>query len=235
MGILLSVFLGVSTPSQPIESGVLVELFTSQGCSSCPPADRILSSLREKKGVIPLAYHVDYWNYIGWRDPFSDGAWTARQHAYASRLPSSIYTPQLVIGGRKHIVGSRGQEVLQGIAEELERAQPITIRGSVGGKNRSLQLDVRTSGEYNKPWALSAVVFASRHRSKITRGEHAGETLNNDFVVFKMKQLKKEKVSHAIDLRDLKFDAVGIAVFAYDLATMEILGAGVVNRWNAIE
>ncbi|HWC65845.1 MAG TPA: DUF1223 domain-containing protein, partial [Thermoanaerobaculia bacterium] len=89
-------------------AGVLVELFTSQGCSSCPPADRILGRLGGEPGVIPLAFHVDYWNHAGWSDPFSRHAWSVRQQAYVRRFRlDAEYTPQAVVDGAAQLVGSR--------------------------------------------------------------------------------------------------------------------------------
>src|SRR5690606_23106952 len=89
----------------------VVEPFTSQGCSSCPPADALLPRLDDAAGpleVVALAYHVDYWNDLGWRDPLSSPRWSERQRRYARRLPSGrVYTPQLVVAGREHVVGSR--------------------------------------------------------------------------------------------------------------------------------
>ena len=89
-----------------IDNIVVLELFTSQGCSSCPPADRLLDEVKNDK-IIALSYHVDYWNYIGWDDPFSAKKYTERQKLYSNKFNSStIYTPQLVINGQEHIVGS---------------------------------------------------------------------------------------------------------------------------------
>src|SRR5262245_2326035 len=101
--------------SRRIDPGapVVVELFTSQGCSSCPPADRLLGELVRDgaiadRPVIALSFHVDYWNRLGWTDPFSRPAWSARQQAYADAMRDGrVYTPQLVIAGRSHVVGSR--------------------------------------------------------------------------------------------------------------------------------
>src|SRR6185295_6297026 len=97
---------------------IVVELFTSQGCSSCPPADRLLSTLRSDPRVVPLAFHVDYWNYIGWTDPFSSARWSQRQQAYARAFASNrIYTPQLVVNGTSECVGSNEGEGRQRIAK----------------------------------------------------------------------------------------------------------------------
>jgi len=98
---------------------VVLELFTSEGCSSCPPADALLSKLgSSNKSVIPLAYHVDYWNRLGWSDPFSSHEWSERQSAYARALNlSGDYTPQMVIGGGWQCVGSDGRSIARAIAE----------------------------------------------------------------------------------------------------------------------
>src|SRR6266545_881299 len=91
-------------------AAVVVELFTSQGCSSCPPADRLLTRLPGSIDgvlVLPLAFHVDYWDDLGWRDPFSSADWTARQKRYAAAIAGGhVYTPQLVVQGREDMVGS---------------------------------------------------------------------------------------------------------------------------------
>src|SRR5688572_22165851 len=112
MGIVVVMALGVAVGTAQTgragkaQAPVLVELFTSQGCSSCPPADKLLSALRSDPQmagrVIPLAFHVDYWNRIGWEDPFSSAQWTGRQQRYARALGngSRVYTPQLVVNGR---------------------------------------------------------------------------------------------------------------------------------------
>ena len=90
----------------------VVELFTSQGCHSCPPADAYLGVLSGRDDIIALAHHVDYWNYIGWKDPFSSPQATERQHSYARAMRKrSVYTPQMVIDGRYDAVGSRRSQV----------------------------------------------------------------------------------------------------------------------------
>ncbi|MBV8199756.1 MAG: DUF1223 domain-containing protein [Acidobacteria bacterium] len=110
---------------------VVVELFTSQGCSSCPPADRLLSRLKHDPklagNVIPLAFHVDYWNHLGWSDPFSSARWSQRQTDYAHAFRSNrIYTPQLVVNGRTECVGSEESQVMRRIRDALA-AEPAGV------------------------------------------------------------------------------------------------------------
>jgi hypothetical protein len=117
----------------PAERPVLLELFTSQGCSSCPPADRVLSRLNEeaKSGdllVVALSFHVDYWNRLGWTDPYSDAAYSQRQRIYARKLGDNrVYTPELVVDGRTGHVGSREGEVRQAIKSASARQQVIPV------------------------------------------------------------------------------------------------------------
>jgi hypothetical protein len=100
---------------------VVLELFTSQGCSSCPPADAILAELAGRKDIIALGFHIDYWDNLGWKDPLSAPGSTARQHAYAAQFGRhEVYTPQLVVDGRTQVVGSERDAVLRAIAQ----AQP---------------------------------------------------------------------------------------------------------------
>ena len=121
--VLLAAVRGGAAPA-PETGPIVIELFTSQGCSSCPPADRLLSRLASDPKlagrVIPLAFHVDYWNYIGWQDPFSSPRWSERQRSYGRTFRSNrIYTPQLVVGGRTDCVGSQEGEVMKKIGEAL--------------------------------------------------------------------------------------------------------------------
>ena len=126
---------------------VVVELFTSQGCSSCPPADSLLSSLVRNQPVpgaliVPLSEHVDYWDRLGWRDPFSSPRFTARQRDYAAAFDaSSIYTPQVVVDGRVGLVGSRGAEVRAAIRDARDRPR-VPVRIEVAGHPNSRVVEV---------------------------------------------------------------------------------------------
>src|SRR4030095_16902047 len=121
---------GSSSAAEAAEAGtpVGVCLFSSQGCSSGPPADAFLGELAGRADVIALAFHIDYWDYIGWKDPFASPAWTDRQHAYKRSLGlHMVYTPQMVIDGRADAVGSERQAVNDAIAAAAAQADKVAV------------------------------------------------------------------------------------------------------------
>jgi hypothetical protein len=159
---------------------VVVELFTSQGCNSCPPADAVLSDLARQKDVLPLSFHVTYWDRLGWPDTFGLEASTDRQQAYARRLGlSDLYTPQMVIGGRLDAVGSQRRRVLDAI-ELLRRHQEPgpAIRIADG------RLELGASAE--APCRLWLMAFDRAHDVAIARGENRGRTIRYRNVVRKV-------------------------------------------------
>lgn len=223
---------------------VLVELFTSQGCSSCPPADRLLARLAREGQVdgievIPLAFHVDYWNYIGWQDPFSSEAWSDRQRAYATAMGlDTIYTPQIVLNGSRQIVGAREAEIRQAIRHAVAAspaAVDLRVRELTSGK--SLRLEVRGSipdgASHQKVLGMLAL-FQDGLVTPVSRGENAERTLENERVirelqaVFELTPNEKPATTRTVELplnsqwpvRDL-----GVALFLQDPETMEILAA----------
>lgn len=110
------------------QTGVVVELYTSQGCSSCPPADQVFEQLVNQPGVIPLALHVDYWDYIGWQDTFGNARFTDRQKSYARAAGERmIYTPQMIINGQDRIIGSEPQELAAALARKVATDAPVTL------------------------------------------------------------------------------------------------------------
>src|ERR1700761_4076788 len=113
----------LATSAYAQEAPVVVELFTSQGCSSCPPADAFLTDLaRQRRDILPLAFHVTYWDYLGWKDLYSLDAATARQRDYARHLgEDGVYTPQMVVDGAKGFVGSSRAEGLSAIASAAHK------------------------------------------------------------------------------------------------------------------
>lgn len=169
---------------------VVLELFTSQGCSSCPPADRLLSELGRRYGeaVIPLSFHVDYWNDLGWADPFSREAWSARQARYAGQLKDGgVYTPQLVLQGQTALVGSHATRVRQQL--DALRTQPLGTRviltptpGSAGTRALTVHVEVLRSLPA-RTLDVVVVVFENGLVTNVVRGENARRQLRNDYVV----------------------------------------------------
>ncbi|MFP6759834.1 MAG: DUF1223 domain-containing protein [Alphaproteobacteria bacterium] len=161
---------------------VLVELFTSQGCSSCPPADALAGRLSEQDDVIVLSFHVNYWDYIGWEDPFATEQTTERQYHYAEALGQrNVYTPQMVIGGATHVVGSDEREVRQAIADLARSAgQGPAIAISRSGERFRISLGAAAYDGVAEVWLAQ---FDSRHDTEVARGENSGRTMTNFNVV----------------------------------------------------
>src|SRR6266851_8849041 len=131
---------------------VVLELFTSQGCSSCPPADALVSELGSStRGVIPLAYHVDYWNHLGWSDPFSSRQWSERQSDYARAMSlGGEYTPQMVVGGESQFVGSDRRGIARAIGAESSASAPgrVSLHTNLGVSSpQKLQIKVNAKIE----------------------------------------------------------------------------------------
>ncbi|PJE27046.1 DUF1223 domain-containing protein [Pseudooceanicola antarcticus] len=164
---------------QAHRSPVVVELFTSQGCSSCPPADRMLADMAGIDQLLPLALHVDYWDYLGWKDALADPMFTRRQKAYARATGSRmIYTPQIVINGTTFVKGAHPKEVAEHIA--LARRAPVHV-----------SLDLRNTGEgrfrleamplpglETGPMQVTLVHFIPMKSVEILRGENAGSRID---------------------------------------------------------
>ena len=162
------------------ERPVVVELFTSEGCSSCPPADAFLTDLaRGRRDVLPLAFHVTYWNSLGWRDPYSLDAATSRQSQYGSRFGDGSYTPEMVVDGQKGLVGSERGEAEAAIAsaERQDRtAAPVHL--SRQGGRVSI-----TVGAGSGSGRILLVGFDPEHRTAVGRGENSGRTLTESNIV----------------------------------------------------
>jgi len=164
------------------ESPVVVELFTSEGCSSCPPADQYLLDLRERDDVIALAFHVDYWDYLGWKDRFATHEYTNRQRAYARAMGSPmIYTPQLVVDGNAHVVGSDKGSVDDAIAQASARPPMLDI-GLIWTEKRSLTVSI-PAADYDGDATIWFVRYVLDAGSEVTSGENAGKHLVHGNVV----------------------------------------------------
>ncbi|KQI72744.1 hypothetical protein AN191_06980 [Loktanella sp. 5RATIMAR09] len=171
----LSVFGFLLATEVAAEDGpVVVELYTSQGCSSCPPADEMLRDLAKRDDVIALALHVDYWDYIGWKDVFGNPAFTARQHAYARAAnATSVYTPQMIINGVEQVVGSRPMQVMDALQAQKETGHlfDLTLTRREGAV--LITSEPGQAGEY----AVQLVRYKPEETVNIRRGENAGRNL----------------------------------------------------------
>jgi hypothetical protein len=171
----------VARAAQP--APVVVELFTSQGCNSCPPADALLGDLARRADVLPLSFHVTYWDRLGWPDTFGLEASTERQRAYARSLGlSGIYTPQMVIGGRLDVVGSSSPRVLRAI-DLLER------QGDPGPDAMIEDGKVQIGKGDQGPATIWLIAFDDAHDVAIARGENGGRTLRYHNVVREIERL----------------------------------------------
>jgi hypothetical protein len=167
----------------------VVELFTSQGCSSCPPADALLGELAKRSDVIALAYHVDYWNNLGWKDMYSSAAATQRQYTYGRALKlDGVYTPQMVIEGTEDVIGSRRGAVLSMIGgkhdgvpvKAVREGKEIVVRVGKSGGGAQVTKAAATDA---KAGDVVVVAYSDAAETKVPRGENAGETLHEFNIV----------------------------------------------------
>lgn len=225
--------MAVAEAAAPVEDAqksepVLVELFTSQGCSSCPPADELLRVINERTDVevIALSFHVDYWDYIGWRDPFSSRAATKRQQAYAAQISQGrAYTPQLVVDGRAHVVGSNRSDAFAAIEKASARpSSGLRLNARLlGVKDGKLQVDLKAVGSL-KGKRLLLAVYESGLMTKVVRGENAGRKIRNDYVVRQLTTVKTGVSSLSLD-PSWNTKNLGIVAFAQDKQTLRIEAA----------
>jgi hypothetical protein len=177
-----------TSPDQRVP--VLVELFTSEGCSSCPPADALLASLAKSQPVagalvIPLSEHVDYWNHLGWADPYSSKLFSERQNAYAAAFRNSgIYTPQAVVDGSSELVGSDQRGMQRAIASAA--AQPklhvVVARGRAASSLR-VRVEPSASAPKGRGAQVILAIVESDLQSSVSRGENSGKRLSHTAVV----------------------------------------------------
>lgn len=163
-------------------TGVVVELYTSQGCASCPPADAFMAELAQADGVIALSLHVDYWDYIGWEDSFADPRFTERQKAYARAAGSRmVYTPQMIIGGTDRVEGNTPDAVVKFVGKHIAWDSPVTLAVSRDGDLLTIL------AEADPPLSGGAMVQVVRLMPEATvsieRGENAGRAVTYHNIV----------------------------------------------------
>lgn len=222
---------------------VVVELFTSEGCSSCPPADALLRKLDEEQRpgnaeIIALEEHVDYWDQLGWRDPFSSAEWTRRQEAYAATFRNEgVYTPQMVVDGRTEFVGSSRGRALSAISEasRVEKADIKLSKVQAVGSTAHLKIEVKMlpRADSSEAQVWLAVTETGLH-SNVKQGENKGEDLHHAAVVRSMRNVGALKGMEAIAYsaeQEVTLDAswkpqeIRLVVFVQDPKSRHILGA----------
>lgn len=231
----------------PSTGPVLVELFTSEGCSSCPPADALLARLEQEKAVsgapvIVLEEHVDYWDNLGWKDPFSSSQWTARQENYAQVFhDNGVYTPQMVVDGADELVGSREGQAREAIrlAAEKPKAQ-IHLESRALSQERyqlNIQAPMLPTAMEEGAQVWLAVTESALH-SRVSAGENSGEDLHHAAVVRSLRAVGTIKRSGNTEFRsspvaDLnpswKRENVHFVVFIQGRKTLRVFGSAAVR------
>lgn len=214
---------------------VLLELFTSEGCSSCPPADKLLMQLDSRRSLdgadlVVLSEHVDYWNHDGWVDPYSSHELTKRQEDYASLLGSEVYTPQVVIDGRKQVSGNDQAALDHAIRDSVKAPKaPIALVAKREAGQLALHLNIPPIA--GKGAAVYLVLATDQARSHVTRGENAGRDLEHVAVVRILTKIGAVRGDSGFekDLRSalppaLQTGSLRVAVFVQDHASKRILG-----------
>jgi len=174
---------GQGALAQDRQGPVVVELFTSQGCSACPPADAMLGELAMRDDVIALSLHVDYWDYIGWADTLASPEMTRRQYNYAHAMGSTVvYTPQIIVGGQDHVVGVRPMAVADLIQDHAEIPDPVSVALTRAGGVVSVEAQAHMDPP--RPMMVVQIVTYSPHEEvEIERGERAGTVADHHNVV----------------------------------------------------
>jgi len=214
----------------------VVELFTSQGCSSCPPADAIMGKLKLRDDVIALTFPVDYWDYLGWKDTLASPAFSKRQRNYAkARGDRQVYTPQMVMNGRIHVVGNRESSVESGI-KTVARDEAIKLTMTADGDaiRVTATVDDTSASASSGKATLWLVLFKGEETVKIGRGENRGTTITYNNVVRQMTPIGMwEGKPITITLPKTQFVAAGYdgcAVILQRDGTKEIIAAAMMDN-----
>lgn len=230
--------------SRAARGPVVVELFTSEGCSSCPPADSLLRKMDEGHSVgnvdvIALEEHVDYWDDLGWQDPYSSHEWTARQQRYAYAFRQGVYTPEMIVDGRTEFVGSREGQARQAIAEMAgkQKAEVTVAEAKTSdGKDRvSVKVGKLPEGSARDTAEVWLAITETGLHTVVTRGENAGENLHHAAVVRTLRKIgvadaKNQETSFAGD-SNISLDKgwqrgnLRAVVFVQEKKSQQIVGA----------
>ena len=215
-------------PAQAQSGPVVVELFTSQGCSSCPPADALLGELAEREDVIALSLHVDYWDYLGWQDPFASPEMSARQHSYRDVLNvRSVFTPQMVIAGRISTVGHQREAIEAAIAQAA--SEPPRARIALREEGGSLRVAI-TPLAPGLRGVVHLVSYDLPQVQQITQGENRGNTYVYSNVVTDWMRLAEWSGAAQELTAPAPTMGRGVAVILQDGTTGPVLAAARMER-----
>jgi hypothetical protein len=223
-------------PSKP---RAVIELFTSQGCSSCPPADKLLTEISKDPGIIALTMPVDYWDYLGWKDTLAQPAFTHRQKTYAAmRSDRQVYTPQAVVNGMAHAVGSQKSAIDKAIQTTRDHATTLTVDLAITKTANGMTVTVPAHANGVKQGTITiwALPFVNTREVKIGRGENSGRSVTYSNVVIKMTAIGSwfgEAMTVAIPASDIPAEADGLVVLLQsgtDKKATQILGAGRISK-----
>jgi len=207
----------------------VVELYTSQGCSSCPPADAYLGELVKRPDVLGLTFHVDYWDYLGWKDPFAKPEHTQRQRSYTGKLRMRyVYTPQMIIQGITHAVGSNEGEVTAGIAAALKKPR-LSVSLTVSKKIVTVSVPAARAAERAE---ILLVAYDDKHSTAVRRGENSGRKLSYYNVVRDIRRLGTwtgEALTLTADVTGMSPDGADGCAVLLQVPGGRILGAAAVD------
>ncbi|WP_420149842.1 DUF1223 domain-containing protein [Spirosoma sp.] len=237
--ILLTAF-GLAAPLRPpkpvgpaTKPVVVLELFTSQGCSSCPPADKALQEITQQaaksgQAIYGLSFHVDYWNRLGWQDPFSTKQYTDRQRQYDRNLNTQTYTPQLVINGRQNVIGGQRKRIEQAI--QTIQKQPVSsfigVDGSLVRNARQVTINYALSAA--GPYRVNVALVQKEAQTVVKNGENGGRTLLNTNVVRQFRTIDNSDASGNVTLLlpdGLTADQTAVLVYVQRKDDGQIVGA----------
>lgn len=244
--LILAAALAAASPGHPLDESsplpgrapVLVELFTSEGCSSCPPADVLLAKLQREQPVpgaeiVALSLHVDYWDHQGWKDPFASKTFTARQQSYARVFGEDrLYTPQMVVDGRDEFTGSDEAKALRIVGQAASRTRlPLTLDARAAASSVKISIDLPAAPADAEPIDVIVALTEDGLTSAVRRGENSGRTLSHAAVTRRLQTLgalEKESfvASGALDLHaSWKPERMRAVVFLQGRTSRHVYGA----------
>lgn len=200
----ISVLALLTTSARAAENKVVVELFTSQGCSSCPPADKLLGELAENSKYLALSFPVDYWDYLGWRDTLANPANSKRQRGYSERGSHEVYTPQVVVNGVTQVIGS-DRRAIENAASKPAKGKPVPVTLAKNGS--SVEIDVGAGD--NAPASVWLLAISQTKPIAIGRGENHGRTITYHNVVRNCRKIADwsgAALKRSIELKDIGSD-----------------------------